>query len=467
MPIISDPLGLHPSHVRDMPIVGDAHAVPQLAGPDTLLALAGSRHSQGGHTLAAGARVLLTEPMSRMVQLHQNVDGQVSSVTVQAGMTWNALHAHLAPEGCAPLVQQSSPHFTIGGSISVNCHGRDPRQGPVATCIQEMAVYLPSSNQTVTVRPGDGLFKAVVGGYGSAGVIQTATLRVGPNRRLRQQCRKVPIASYATELLARQDAGSWPALHYGWLGFDPAHLFEEVLVVDCVAEPGQTQPVQQAADQMREDGWGSVELMRAVWEQHQNNSAGRAATWKFLCNWFVGQNLDNGGQGPVKTTTDWLRQPISFTAHRSESSADLLQEYFVPLDRLDAFTRDLAVLLRKHGVNVLSSTVRVVQADRAPGGTAPLTFLSYAPDNAMACVALDFECPLTRNANGDLAPKSAVGAWVQEAVSLALKHQGRYYLPYVGLATVAQFQQAYPQWQSQRAQRDSRLDNLFLQTYLP
>ncbi len=465
MPTLSDPLGLHTTEVLDMPVVGATADMARLAQTKTCLALTGSRHSQGGQTLATDARVLLTEPMSRLLAIGQTSSGMVCQV--EAGMTWNALHAHLAPEGCAPLVQQSSPHFTVGGSISVNCHGRDPRQGPLATCIEEMTVYRPSVDQTVAVGPGDPLFKAVVGGYGSAGVILTATLRVGPNLHLRQRCKTVSLSQYAQDLRQQHASGKWPQLHYGWLSFDPARLFEEVLAVDCVAPPESQTPARQPAQHLREDGWGSVELMRAIWEQHQNDPMGRAATWRLLCHWFLNQNGENAGQGLTKTTTDWLRQPIGFTAHRSQDSVELLQEYFVPMDQLEPFALALADLLKRHAVNVLSSTVRVVQPDQAPGaGSDPLTFLSYAPDEAMACVALDFQCPLSNKTKADCLPKPAVYAWVQEAIALALKHKGRYYLPYFGFAKVAQFQRAYPQWPSQQFHRDPRLDNYFIQDYL-
>ena len=45
---------------------------------------------------------------------------------------------------------------------------------------------------------------------------------------------------------------------------------------------------------------------------------------------------------------------------------------------------------------------------------------------------------------GDSA-REEVGRWTRELVDLALRHQGRYYLPYQLHASVAQFEAAYPE----------------------
>jgi decaprenylphospho-beta-D-ribofuranose 2-oxidase len=205
MPItIDDSLGLNRVELQSMPIANapaDIANIVDRAAP-TSISVVGSRHSQGGHTVANHGVAILTEPMNR-VFVNYDASGIAVSVTAQAGATWNVLHAVLAPLGYAPLVQQSSPHFTVGGSISVNCHGRDPRQGPLSTCVQSMEVLVPGEGQKTT-HPGDELFKAVVGGYGSAGIILTATLRIGPNVPMRQQAKEMPLSDYAQKLLAMQ-----------------------------------------------------------------------------------------------------------------------------------------------------------------------------------------------------------------------------------------------------------------------
>jgi FAD/FMN-containing dehydrogenase len=454
---IDDLQGLNPVRLASMPI---AHSE---GGMQTLLrstqepvALTGSRHSQGGHTVYPNAMAILTEPMNRVL----HIDREQRTVTAQAGTTWSVLHAHLAPLGLAPLVQQSSPHFTLGGSISVNCHGRDPGQGPLANNIVSLDVLVPSpaGPKPQTVTPGDALFKAVVGGYGSAAVIVNATLKATANTMLRQRSVEMGLQAYAQEMADRQSLGQWPALHFAWLNFSAKALFTSVLKVDCEPVEGQVGTV------LTEDGWLEIELMRWLWEQHsQNGGAGnyRNKVWNTLVTWFKSQNHENNGQGKQLSRIDWLRQSVGFTAHRSETHAGLLQEYFIPIDRLTPFVTALGALLQKHKVNLLSSTVRVVQQEEQP------SYLSYAPDQAMACIALDFESPLVSGPTAhSRMPALATFRWVRQAIDLALAHQGRYYLPYYGFATREQFRRAYRHAEAQRQARNPQLNNLFIDVYL-
>lgn len=479
---IDDLLGLNPVTLASMPIAfSETRLKALLQSPTTPVSLTGSRHSQGGHTVFPNAMAVLTEPMNRVTF----VDYKNKTVTVEAGATWNVLHAYLAPLGLAPRVQQSSPHFTIGGSISVNCHGRDPSQGPLANCIVSMKVLVPSSTlpQPMTVTPEHPLFKAIVGGYGSAAVVLTVTLHVTENHMLTQQAKKLSLAAYAKKIQQHQSTGLWPELHYGWLNFSKNNLFETVLAVDCI-RPSNSLVVQE--NKLNEDGWPEIELMRWLWEQHgqadkphdtskttgqswldklksmfSDSPNTRDLIWDAVVSFFLSQNLENDNQGKQLSRINWLRQSIAFTAHRSETHVDLLQEYFVPIERFQEFVEKLGKLITKHHVNLLSSTVRVVQKEHIK------THLSYAPDQAMACIALDFETPLVSGpSQQNKIPSPSTFAWVREAIDLANSHQGNYYLPYYGFATIDQFKRAYKNWPDQKNAKDLALNNLFADTYL-
>jgi decaprenylphospho-beta-D-ribofuranose 2-oxidase len=348
----------------------------------------------------------------------------------------------------------------LGGSISVNCHGRDPGQGPLSNNIVSLDVLVPTSAgpQLLTISPEDELFKAVVGGYGSAAVILNVTLELTNNTMLQQWVSVMDLKDYAQEMAVRQANGKWPALHYAWLNFSTEMLFKNVLKVDCVPISEKVVTV------LTEDGWLEIELMRWLWEQHsqnKDNNSYRDEVWKALVTWFMSLNKENGEKGKKLSRIDWLRQSVGFTAHRSETHAGLLQEYFVPIDRLAPFVTALGTLLVDHKVNLLSSTIRVVQKEDKP------CHLSYAPDQAMACIALDFECPLVSGPTpSSRLPAIAAFNWVREAINLTHEHQGRYYLPYFGFATPKQFLRAYPHAHAQRQARHPQLNNLFLDTYL-
>ena len=102
-----------------------------------------------------------------------SLDGDVA--TVRSGTTWAEVQELANREGLAVRVQQSSNNFTAGGSLSVNCHGRDKDFGPIASTVRSLRVLL-ADGRILTATPEDpsdseagGLFAAVLGGYGLVG----------------------------------------------------------------------------------------------------------------------------------------------------------------------------------------------------------------------------------------------------------------------------------------------------------
>lgn len=82
--------------------------------------IGGTRYSMGGQTMSPGALHVDMRASSRLVWL----DVASRKVRVQAGMRWRDLQALIDPHGLAVKIMQSYSNFSIGGSVSVNCHGR-------------------------------------------------------------------------------------------------------------------------------------------------------------------------------------------------------------------------------------------------------------------------------------------------------------------------------------------------------
>ena len=61
-------------------------------------------------------------------------------VTVEPGITWAMLQNKINKDNLAIRVMQSSNIFTVGGSISVNAHGRDPNQGTMISGFNVMDI---------------------------------------------------------------------------------------------------------------------------------------------------------------------------------------------------------------------------------------------------------------------------------------------------------------------------------------
>ena len=106
-----------------------------------------------------------------------SIDPQKRAITVQSSISWAQIQEVVNPYQLAVKVMQSSNIFSIGGSISVNAHGRDPRYGPLVETIDQMDIMLFDGNiKTISQNKNTDLFQAVIGGYGLFGVILEAEI---------------------------------------------------------------------------------------------------------------------------------------------------------------------------------------------------------------------------------------------------------------------------------------------------
>ena len=443
---IDDLTGLNSELVASMPVVFDISAAKAAASDDQAgpMSVAGMRHCQGGHTVSPGGRTALTTASMNRIGTPRAVANQpwAALVEVEAGATWGELHQVLGPFGYAPMIQQSSADFSIGGSLSVNCHSRDPRWGPLVDSVEDITVLTGIKDQatgdliTVTASrsQNDDLFKAALGGYGACGFILSVTLRVVENRMLRyvgDACARTldEYVAHAQTLLAQ--TGGPVQLHYAWFNCVRGSLYANALVTDFIDEGG---PVPQT-DGYAEEPWGQDEFLRAGWSAARKSPRFfRGIVWNELLERHT--TPSETGKDHVATRINWLRSAVSFTGYRGHTDTEVLQEYFVPVSR----AAELMLMLRKlfrqsKAVNVLSTTLRVVRADKS-------TVLSYCPENRM-CVAVDMAVPtVVSNGQNFIHPEAL--ACLSDAIEAALACGGSFYLPYYKVATVEQFARAYP-----------------------
>ncbi|HEY7976049.1 MAG TPA: FAD-dependent oxidoreductase, partial [Ktedonobacterales bacterium] len=105
-------------------VAGIGAAISDAKASGRKISLSGVRHSMGGQAL--GAKTLHLD-MTHMDSARYNAVDQ--TVTVGPGATWKQVQAALSPHGRAVRVMQDSNIFTIGGSLSVNVHGKDSHYG--------------------------------------------------------------------------------------------------------------------------------------------------------------------------------------------------------------------------------------------------------------------------------------------------------------------------------------------------
>jgi FAD/FMN-containing dehydrogenase len=85
----------------------------------------------------------------------------------------------------------------VGGSLSVNAHGRYVGQGPLIESVRSIRVVLADGSLVEASRGTNrALFFGCIGGYGGLGVIVEATLELAKNRRIARDARRLPVAAY-------------------------------------------------------------------------------------------------------------------------------------------------------------------------------------------------------------------------------------------------------------------------------
>lgn len=446
-----DLTGLNRVSMLDAPIVASETSLSELIGTSSAkLSIAGMRHSQGGHTAVQDGRMLLTETFNQ-IEFPDGTPGDKpwpDTVWVDAGATWSEIHRHVCARARAPRVQQSSAHFSVGGSLSVNCHGREVRWGPVSDTVEEITL-LTGAGDTVTASAtvNTDLFRAALGGYGACGMILRAKLRLTPNFMLSHYWDPLELAAYQRVLLQIDD-GRFSTrvdpkrgelhLHHGWLNVTRRGYLAEVLSYTV----RKNKPMQGQEDgspifraQLRQEAWGTSEMMRAGWAAARQDTDFRESIWKRLST----ASKSPRATGPL-SRVDYLREEIMFTSSKGDAQGvDLLQEYFVPLDRLVEFLDRLKRILPYDSTGsdivLLSCTVRYVRGD-----SAPVPFLSYGRGQARASVAIDAH--VKRQANGD--PSDTAVSRFRDAIDAALDLGGTFYLPYHRFAMRKQLEAGYP-----------------------
>jgi FAD/FMN-containing dehydrogenase len=108
----------------------------------------------------------------------------------------------------------------------------------------------------------------------------------------------------------------------------------------------------------------------------------------------------------------------------------ILQEYFVPMDRLEAFVPKMADVLNRHHVDAINVSIRYARPD-------PGTLLAWARSEVFSYVLY------YKQGTSD-EDRREVGVWTRELIDVAIKQGGTFYLPYQIWATPEQFHAAYP-----------------------
>lgn len=379
----------------------------------SLVSIGGGRNSQGGQTATEHALQLDMRRFNKVIAF----DPKGKWITVQAGITWRDIQEVIDPYDLSVSIMQTYANFTVGGSLSVNCHGRYVNAGPVINSVKAIRIVLADGTEVVATPKDHGdVFFAAIGGYGGIGVITEATLALAENTRVERSSLVMPIGAYRDYFLSR-------------VRDSPAAVFHNA----DIYPPGY--------DTVRAVTWSKTGKPATIQARLIGRHEGYAFEHGLI--WIISEtSLGKWLRQHVIDPAMYLRSPVANRNHEAsydtaelepfsrKSTTYVLQEYFVPTDKFDDFHPKMAEILNRHRVNVINVSIRY--SPRDPG-----SLLAWARSDVFAFV-LYYKQGTAQDA------RTEVGAWTRELVDAAVSEGGAYYLPYQIHATPAQFRAAYP-----------------------
>ena len=388
------------------------------------LSICGARHSMGGQQFGADSLLLDTTGLERVL----GFDRERGTITVEAGIQWPALITwlHRAQAGArVPWVirqkQTGADRLTLGGALSANIHGRGLRYPPFVGDLESFVLVDAAGEPRRCSRAENpDLFRLAVGGYGLFGVVASIELRLTPRVLLERVVRLGDVDELPDALVGP----AAPAFVYGDFQFaiDPASpdfLRRGVLAGYRVVHDG---PAPGHQRELSPDDWRA--LVRLAHRDKREAFARYAAHYLATS----GQRYwsDTHQLGPY---IDDYHVALDAEAG-GPPATEVITELFVPRAALGSFMRAVARDFRRHDVEVVYGTVRLVERDAE-------TLLAWARE-PWACVVFNVHTPHTPPG------RARATATFRRLIDAALARGGTYYLTYHRAARRKQVERAYP-----------------------
>ena len=390
-----------------------AEVVAALQSGQGPVSIGGGRFSQGGQIAYPDSLHLDMRDLDEVVAF----DADARRITVEAGITWRRIQEYIDPHDLSVRIMQSYANFTVGGSLSVNVHGRYIGEGPVVRSVESISVVL-ADGSLVFASPEQNpeIYYGAIGGYGGIGVIVEATLSLADNERVERRVSVLPADEYRSHFI-------------GSVREDPDVIFHNADLYPPEYD------VARDVSWYRTDNPVTVED-RLIPDDTEYVWRPRLARWvagSDLGKWFRRRVID-----PIQYRSErvvWRNYEASYDVAELEpedrdETTYALREYFVPVAAFDGFVARMREIYSRHDVNVLNVSVRHAHPD-------PGTLLAWAGEEVFAFVVY-YRQGTSRDA------QAAVHAWSREMIDAALDSGGTWYLPYQVVASPEQFARGYP-----------------------
>ena len=413
-------------------------AIKSSSGP---ISIGGGRFSMGGQTAIDNGLQLDMREFDEVVAF----DAGKREITVQSGISWRELQEYIDPHDLSVKIMQTYANFSVGGSLSVNVHGRYIGHGPIISSVKSVQLVLADGSVVTASREENPeLFFAAIGGYGGIGVIADVTLELAVNQKVGRQTRTMPVTEYGEHFAANIRDNKQVIFHNADM-YPPAFEVvrdvswyvtdDDVTIDDRLIATDDSYWLLPKMINFSSSGdfgkWTRKAIIDPLYYAFDR------VAWR---NWEASYDVRELGEGDRSEKT-WV-----------------LQEYFIPVENFDSFVPKMRDIFNKHEVDVVNISIRHALPD-------PDSYLSWARNEVFAFVVYHSQGTTAED-------RQRVGIWTREMTDAIISENGAYYLPYQPHATVDQFRAAYPNADryfavKRRVDPDNRFRNKLWQKYYP
>jgi FAD/FMN-containing dehydrogenase len=388
-------------------------AIQRTTGP---VSIGGGRYSQGGQIAYPDSLHIDMREFNQVLAF----DKDKKQITVQAGIRWRDIQDYIDPHNLSLKIMQTYANFTVGGSLSVNVHGRYVGEGALVNSVEKIKLILANGDiREASPTENAKLFYAAIGGYGGIGVITEATLQLVDNQKVARA--SVPMA--VTE--------------YKKFFFDNIRTNPDAVFSNADIYPPDYK-------YLRSITWYNTQLpltetARLIPRNAEYYWGPRVVDW--IADHPLGARLRQYVLDPIIYSSSpvvWRNYEASYDVRELEPTSRVnttyaLREYFVPVEKFDDFVSKMRAIFQFHTVSVINVSVRHAYQDSG-------TLLAWAKTEVFAFVVYYRQGASTE-------AQRAVGQWTRELNAAAIELGGAYYLPYQIYETREQFLAAYPRAQ--------------------
>jgi FAD/FMN-containing dehydrogenase/uncharacterized membrane protein YhaH (DUF805 family) len=412
--IVNDVTQLNPiivSRVETPTSIEELQNIIKIA--DNPISIGGGRFSMGGQTASSNSIHIDMRKLNKIIDFSANN----KTIKVEAGTRWCDIQQFIDEHNLSVKIMQTYTNFTVGGSLSVNCHGRYMGLGALILSIKSIDLILPDGDLVHASRQENSdLFFASVGCYNAISVIATAEFELEENVAVERIHKTMRRNEYQNFFFKKVRDNKDVVFHNGDI-YPPS--FNKIRGVSWV--------------KTKKKPTVKTRLMPLVasypLERYFIGAFSKSAFGKWRREYIYDPILFS------KTKIHWRNYEAGYDVAELEPesrkhSTYVLQEYFVPIKRFDEFTDLMTEIFKRHNVNVINVSIRHAFED---GGS----LLAWAREEVFAFV-------VWYKQNTDDVEKNKVGIWTRELINAVISVNGSYYLPYQAHATLEQFHKSYP-----------------------